>query len=429
MMQELVSKPTGGQRLLASDGSSPSVPRKLAEPVSMKRVARPLRHIKHIPVKSLKFYSRDHPPQFSYGTKIPLPIHPAKLVVQVQHIGLNPVDLKIMNGYANHLNGEIGFGREYSGVITEVGSDLTLEWKEGDEVMGVFWHPNQGKGVSESSILIDPKVDAIAKVPSNLNMQQASGSLYSLGAASELLKVLDSKGYLTGNSNILLNGGTTTLGLFTIQLLKYHYYIPTKLVVICSSYGAQLLKETFPDIAEELLFIDYKSAPKGDISSPLIDLIERGELAEYYPETSAMRTAPFSQGKFTTVIDFIGGYDIIAKSDSIIAPGGFYITTVGDIKSNYKKDVYKSWDAPTVSARSWFGKMLWSFEYMRFHYDPNLRSTDKDSWLEACMQILRNETVKVLIDKKFDWKYINKAMSYLATGHAHGKVILDVEKF
>lgn len=62
---------------------------------TLTRVARPLRHVRHIPVKSLVFHSKHGPITFSYENKIKLPISKNKLVVQVNYVGLNPVDMKI----------------------------------------------------------------------------------------------------------------------------------------------------------------------------------------------------------------------------------------------------------------------------------------------------------------------------------------------
>ena len=86
------------------------------EPV-LKRVARPLRHVKFIPIKSLVFQSKTGPMEFSYEKKIKTPIPKNKIVVQISNVGLNPVDMKIRNGYTSSIYGEIGLGREYSGCL------------------------------------------------------------------------------------------------------------------------------------------------------------------------------------------------------------------------------------------------------------------------------------------------------------------------
>ncbi|AGO10732.1 AaceriAGR373Cp [[Ashbya] aceris (nom. inval.)] len=389
----------------------------------------PPRMINHIPVKALKFYSREKPPQFDYDNPIHLPIRPSKLVVQVSYVGLNPVDIKIMNGYAKHLSGKIGLGREYSGVISEVSDDLRHEWRVGEEVMGTFWHPNLGAGACETSILIDPNIDVIIRKPIALSMKEAGGTLYCLGASYTLLSSLEERGLLNSSSNILINGGTTSLGLFTIQLLKYHYMVKTKIVVVCSTKGACYLRVQFPDLIGDLVFVDYCSLSGDSVATQLKYLLSDGDADDYYAKSGALQAVQFDQGPFTVVLDYIGGYELIANSDSIVAPNGIYVSTVGDAVANYKTDVYKYWEAPAITARGLIGKVLWSFQYERFFFDPNAKYLVKNDWATACYDLLAARVVRTLVDSCYPWKDIRKALGYLSRGHAHGKVILEVEKF
>lgn len=402
-------------------------PRELQTPLEMKRVARPLRNIKHIPVKSLVFFSNHNPPQFSYETKISTPIASNKLAVQVQYVGLNPVDLKIYNGYRNNMNYEIGIGREYCGVLTEVGSKLTGQWEVGMEVCGTFWHPHLAKGTCESTILVDPAIDVIVSKPANLSAEQGAGTLYCLGAAFNILDKLDEKGKLNQESNILINGGTTMVGIFALQLIKFYYRIINKVTIVCSTKGMNLIKSALPELVDELLFIDY-NATNGKIYKPLGDLVASNELVEYTDEGTFI-SHPFGQGSFNLVLDFVGGYDIIGHSSSILSSHSTYITTVGDSRSNYKKDVYNSWGSPSSNMRKLFGKMLWSINYQKFEFDPSRKYAIND-WPAKCHELVESNVIKYIpIDKVYDWKEHEKAFKYLRTGHCHGKVVLKVEKF
>ncbi len=403
-------------------------PRELPTPIEMRRVARPLRHIKHIPVKSLIFFSNNHPPQFSYETKIKTPIPPDELTVQVEYVGLNPVDLKIFNSYQSHMNYEIGIGREYYGKVSEVGSNLKDVWHVGDEVCGTYWHPNLAKGTCESTILINPKVDVIIPKPVNITEQQASCVFYCLGAAFNILDQLDQEGKLNQESNILINGACTMTGLFALQLLKFHYRILKKVVLVCSTPGMAFIKSNLPELVDELLFIDYIGA-NGKINKPLEDLVTNNELVEYSSDTGDMVTQPFGQGKFNLVLDFIGGYSIIEHSNAIMTKGATYVTTVGDYKSNYKKDTFSSWGNPSASMRKVFGKLFWSFDYRMFYFDPNQKLATND-WPKKCHELVESETIKFIpVDKVYDWKDVEKAFRHLRTGRVHGKVVLKVEKF
>lgn len=386
-------------------------------------------YLPYIPVKSMKLVSRNSPPEFTYCKRIKLPIPPTKLVIQVQHVGLNPVDLKILNRYLKYARGHVGVGREFSGTVLVVGDAMSFKFDPGDEVMGIFWHPSLFKGVCETSIIVDPRLDIIAKVPSSITMAEASGALFCLGASYNLLYKLEQHGHLDANSNILINGGTTSMSLFTIQLLKYYYRIPLNIVVVCSIRGVQQLHREFPDISDELVFIDYEAITyDGRLSDTIVDLVKNKNLLECDAETGTVSKTHFDQGKFSLVIDFIGGSDIIDQSDAIIAEDGIYITTVGDTQFNYEKDTFDKWPSITIQARRWLGRLLWDFQYEYFSFEPTVRSAMDNEWVDICVDLLYNEIVKVVVDKTYSWRRAHRALKHLKSGHAHGKIIIDVDK-
>ncbi|CAR22077.1 Ast1p [Lachancea thermotolerans CBS 6340] len=428
MAERILSNPDNNNLKAQTLDHDIPAPREIPqEEVVLKRVARPLRHVKYIPVKSLAFFSKNNPPRFSYETRIKTPVPKDKLVVQVRNAALNPVDLKIMNSYTHNMNREVGLGREYSGVITEVGGDLHSEWKEGDEVYGVFFHPNLGYGTVQSSILVSPAQDVILRKPSNISFQAASGTLFCLGTAFNILDSLESKGQLNESTNVLINGGTTSVAMFAIQLLKYHYRIPKKLVVLCSEYGATLLKSHFPDLCDELIFVNYVMNARR-IYKPLEDMINNRETISYEAESGQPISSPYDQGKFNLILDFVGGYQLVSHSSSLLKKNGAYVTTVGDYRANYAKDVFNSWDNPSANVRKVFGRILWTFDYTHFYFDPNAKYA-KNDWPAKCAELVESEVVKCVVDKVYDWKDFTQALDYLKQGHCHGKVILDIEKF
>ncbi|CAI4426307.1 Protein ast2 [Saccharomyces cerevisiae] len=397
---------------------------------TLTRVARPLRHVRHIPVKSLVFHSKHGPITFSYENKIKLPISKNKLVVQVNYVGLNPVDMKIRNGYTKPIYGEAGIGREYSGVITHVGDNLTNRWNVGDDVYGIYYHPKLAIGALQSSLLIDPRVDPILMRPKNtLSPEKAAGSLFCLGTAFNLLAQLKEKDQLNTESNVLINGGTSSVGMFAIQLLKRYYKVSKKLVVVTSGNGAAVLSEHFPDLKDEIIFINYLSC-RGKSSKPLRRMLDTGKVVDYDDFNTLKETEDYTQGKFNVVLDFIGGYDILSHSSSLIHAKGAYITTVGDYVGNYKKDVFDSWDNPSANARKMFGSMLWSYDYSHFYFDPNIKIIPKkNDWIHECGKLLNEGVVDCVVDKVYSWKNFKEAFSYMATQRAQGKLIMKVEGF
>lgn len=397
------------------------------EPTSLKRVARPIRHVKYVATKALIFYSKDGPMEFTYEKRIKTPISKNKLVVEVRHVGLNPIDMKIRNGYKNGVYGEIGLGREYSGVVNMVGENLQSQWHEGDEVCGIYFHPHSGSGTLQSSILVEPSEDPILLKPENISSQEAAGSMHCLGTAFNILDKLQRSGKLKPDSNILINGGTSSVGMFAVQLLKNYYHVVKKIVIVTTSTGSNVYSENFPDFVDDMIFINYLNC-RGKSSKPLRQMIKEQKAIEYDDAGSEIKI-DYNQGKFDIVLDFIGGYDILSHSSSLIHSGGAYVTTVGDYVEDYKGDVFDSWDNPSANARKMFGSVLWSYSYTHFHFDTNAKSASKNDWINRCGEFLEKGVVKCVIDKNYHWKEHKEAFSYMGTQRAQGKLIMEVEKF
>lgn len=396
--------------------------------VKLQRVARPLRHVKNIPVKAQVFHSAKGPISFSYENKINLPISKNKLVVEVKYVGLNPVDLKIKNGYTNAIYGEVGLGREYSGVVVNVGENLTDKWNEGDEVFGIYFHPHLAKGCLQTAILVDPSEDPILLRPDNVDPKEAAGALFVLGTAFNILDRLDKRGYLKQDSNVLINGGTSSVGMCAIQLLKRYYQLTKKIVVVTTGSSADALRDFYPDLDGELIYINYLKC-RGKSSKPLRTMIEEQKTAVVEPTTGNEIEIQYLQGKFDIVLDFIGGYDIVAHSSYLIHKNGAYLTTVGDYVANYKTDIYNQWDNPRANMRKMFGSVLYSYDYTHFYFDPNAKTAAKNDWINRCGEFLKTGVVTCRIDKIYNWNDIDEAFSYMKTQRAQGKLILKVEKF
>lgn len=428
MAEKVLAKKDPKLEAMTVDHRAPAPKEIAVDDVTLRRVARPLRHVKYVPLKSLIFFSKDGPMEFTYEKKIKTPISKNKLVIEIRHVGLNPIDMKVRNGYTKGIYGEIGSGREYSGVVSIVGEKLQSQWQVGDEVFGIFYHPRSGSGCLQSSILIDPSEDPILLKPKNLSSEEASGSLYCLGTAFNILDKLQRSGKLKSDSNVLINGGTSSLGMFAIQLLKNYYHLIKRLTVVTTSTGSTILREHFQEISEDIIFINYLNC-RGKSSKPLRKMIDEGKAVDYDEETGDEIAIEYNQGKYDVVLDFIGGYDILAHSSSLIHSGGAYVTTVGDYVENYKTDVFDSWDNPSANARKMFGSMIWSYSYTHFYFDTNAKSASKNDWINKCGELLEKKTVKCVIDKVYNWKEHKEAFSYMGTQRAQGKLIMQVEKF
>lgn len=406
--------------------SQPEVP-VVPEGARFGSVQTPDKHVKYITTKACVFRSKSGPFEFSYEDKM-LSTKVAKnhLIVQVSYVGLNPVDKFIKNGYPTPTHGEIGVGREYSGIITYVGENLDNNWKLGDEVYGIYYHPHLTIGCLRSSILVDPKLDPILLRPLHISEPVAAGSLFSLGAAFNLLYKVNSKSKINPQSNVLIIGGTTSVGMAALQLLKNYYNVETQMTIVTNQSGAIKLQELFQFLAGQLIFVDYENC-KGKLNEPLEEIIKNEKYA--IMRGNSVVEYPYTQGKYDIVLDFIGGSSVMRASKTLISKGGVYLTTVGDVPANYKKDVFDTYDNASANARKMFGSLLWSYSYIHYYFDPNAKTASSNDWIRKCGELIRHETVKTIVDKEYSWNDTKDALAYLATQKAQGKVILKVEKF
>jgi NADPH:quinone reductase-like Zn-dependent oxidoreductase len=62
-------------------------------------------------------------------------------------------------------------GRDFAGVIEEVGTNLQEKWSTGDKVCGMTIRVG-GQGTISSRILVDPSSDVVMTVPESLSDEQ-----------------------------------------------------------------------------------------------------------------------------------------------------------------------------------------------------------------------------------------------------------------
>lgn len=355
------------------------------------------------------FFSKNKPPQFTYDLPIKLPIPAKCIVVQVRAAPLNPVDLKIINAYTSNLNGERGIGREYAGVITHVGSKVT-GWKEGEEVCGLFFHAN-GYGTLSSSIVVDPNVDSVVRKPAHLSWQEASAWMISFGAAYQAL----SKAKISRDSNVLIHGGSSSVGLMAIQLLKQSYKVEN-IVAVCSGSAIPLVTQVGAKLC-----VNYKVNP--DVPKVLQILTTTGVYKDHDSEGTPIEVRSIPARKFDVILDCVGGYKLIQQCKDYLADGGAYITTVGDVHFDYRHDVYGAWDSVSIGARALFAG-VWKMQYTRFELDKR-----PGEWIDVGAEMLEAGELSVVLDSIHDWKDYATARAKVRSGHAHGRVVLNVEVF
>ena len=145
--------------------------------------------------------------------------HPAghDLLVQVKAVSVNPVDTKIRIGVAPPAGETKILGWDASGVVLEVGSEVTL-FKPGDEV----WYAGSivRPGTNSELHLVDERI--VGRKPKSLGHAQAAAMPLTSITAWELLfdrlGVLPGKGF--GDCTLLIIGAAGGVGSVLTQLAR-----------------------------------------------------------------------------------------------------------------------------------------------------------------------------------------------------------------
>jgi alcohol dehydrogenase len=179
-----------------------------------------------------------------------------KILVDIKAAGINPIDWKIREGYMKQmisLQFPSTLGMDFSGIIKEVGKDIsTEEYKQGDEVYGQASVTNGGTGAFAEIALTN--AENVALKPKTLNHEEAAAlPLVGVSAWQALVENME----LSKDQKILIHGGAGGIGSIAIPLAKnLGAYVATT----ASSDDKQFVQSLGAD-----KIIDYKSQDFEDL--------------------------------------------------------------------------------------------------------------------------------------------------------------------
>jgi len=176
-----------------------------------------------------------------------------EIVVDVEHTAVNRADvLQRMGLYADPRNREIEIpGLEYSGVVSEVGSEVT-QWSIGDRVMGI----EAGDCYAEKVVTHSRQA---LPVPSSVASKDAAAVAEVFLTAWDALVV---QGGLTSGRWALIHAGASGVGTAAIQIAKA---IGARVVVTCSAGKADACRDLGADIVLERSPADWLAALRDSV--------------------------------------------------------------------------------------------------------------------------------------------------------------------
>lgn len=335
-------------------------------------------------VKYIGYSSRFSPLRLQ-EKKLPASLGPTQLLVDVSYIGINPIDIKLKSIALVPLNYQVG--KDFSGRVEAVGSQLLDDWKVGDRVCGGLISPFEG--ILGTKALLDVTKHAVMKTPENLDDLHAAAFPLTYGTAFEMLD------RTTKSGNILVMGGASNVGSYAIQLAKHMFGYNT-IVATCSRNSDETVRSYGAGHT-----VDYKSP---DVSKQLKDL----------------------GLKFDAILDTVGGYDALKVWPDILKSnkdGGVYVSIAGDVapSGSYKNGLIK----PTLLSIPWAVPRLLFGKYFGINYQ--LVAAKKGAWVNSATEFFENNKVQVPIDSVYSWDEFQKAWDKLETMSARGKVLISTK--
>ena len=303
------------------------------------------------------------------------------LLVEIHAAGVNLLDSKIRDGDFKPIlpyRPPFTLGHDLAGTVLRVGAKVR-RFKPGDQI---YARVRDGRiGTFAESIAVS-EADAALK-PSNLTMEEAASMpLVALTAWQVLVEKTD----LRQGQKVLIHAGAGGVGTFAIQLAKH---LGAKVATTTSTANVELVRNLGADV-----IVDYK---KEDFEKVL--------------------------SGYDLVVNSLGA-DTLAKSLSVLKPGGRLISISGPPDVAFAREIGANWFLQqfmrilSLGIRHKAGRRRidYSFLFMRAAGEQLSRIT---SLIEA-------GTIRPVIDRIFPFEATNQALAYVETGRAKGKVVVKV---
>ncbi|WP_199609473.1 NADP-dependent oxidoreductase [Flocculibacter collagenilyticus] len=318
----------------------------------------------------------------SFNTIAKPTITSSQVLVKVNASSINPVDYKVVNGNFKaliKLELPSGLGFDLSGEVVDVGSAVS-NFNIGDQVFARVSEEQIGT-LAEYAVV---EHEHLALKPVALSHTEAA-SIPLVGLTS--LQAMINIGKLKKGDKVLIHAGSGGIGSMAIQLAKAHgAYVATT----TSTNNVEWVKQLGADRV-----IDYKK-------QNYIELIN----------------------EFDLVYDTLGG-EYTKDAFRVIKQGGRVVSIVGDL------------DPQTIDefGVNWFISTLLKFKSRKIMKLAKNKSAlyrmvimrPNGEQLTKLGELYQDQIIKPIIDKVYSFSESKKALSYLATGRAKGKVVVNID--
>ena len=297
-----------------------------------------------------------------------------QLLVKVRAASLNPLDLTIRGPWlirpilGMRKPKDTRLGVDYAGIVEAVGKNVT-QFKPGDEVFG-------GKNGALAEYVCVLPDRAVTLKPANMTFEQAASVPV---AAITALQGLRDRGKIKPGQKVLVNGASGGVGTFAVQIAKS---FGTEVTGVCSTRNLDMVRAIGADRV-----IDYT---KEDFTK--------------------------SDQRYDLIYDLVGNHSF-SERRRILNPNG--ICVMAGIGGAGWHDGFGGRLLGELNA--YVGSWFVSQKFMTF-----LARLNKED-LAILGDLMRDGKMTPVIDKTYKLNDVPAALTYLETGHARGKVVINLE--
>ncbi|KAF8061553.1 hypothetical protein FPV67DRAFT_1704135 [Lyophyllum atratum] len=313
--------------------------------------------------------------------EVPSKLKEGEVLVKVQAAALNPVGYKLMRLMPNFA----GAGRplpaehDLSGVIVD---ENRTQFSAGDQVFG-FISVELSQAIRQGALAqyVRMPADHLVIRPPNVSPIEAAGiTLVAETAYEGLIDI----GKLEAGQTVLINGGSSAVGIYAIQIAK--------------AKGAKVFATA--SARNEAFFIDYTKQP----------------LHEYL---AANPPSP----KFHIIFDAVALVDpsLYTHSPAYLAPNGIFISTGPMPKNTSASELWKV--VKTVFAAfltpTWLGGTPRKYKVFMMKHNK--------ARLEEIQKMVADGRIVSPVDSVYDFDDALKAYDRLMSSRATGKIVIKVD--
>jgi NADPH:quinone reductase-like Zn-dependent oxidoreductase len=295
----------------------------------------------------------------------------SQVLVRVRAAAVNPLDWHFMRGtpviarlgMGLRKPSDIRLGVDFAGTVESVGRAVT-QYKPGDEVFGAR------TGAFSEYVTVRP--GGIMTKPSNATFEEAATVPV---AALTALQALRDQGKVTAGQKVLINGASGGVGTYAVQIAKT---LGAEVTGVSSGRNVELVRSIGADHT-----VDYT---KED----------------------------FTKGaqRYDVIIDNVGNHSL-SDLRKVLTPTGTYVMIGGPSGR---------WIAPFPRVIAMMVKKRFGDQDVRFFISE---VNQKD--LTILRDLIQSGKIKPVIDRRYSLSEVPKAIEYLETGRARGKVVIIVE--